>query len=304
MNAHNFGKDIKDMPDLYISGNNLSIKSQTQYLLLSKIDLFAMILSAGLSVLVFMGEGFKNFLIIIVCCLLVLSIILRSTIRHLQLEKYWYHGRAIAESVKTLTWRYVTRVDPFTASRSQSEVDSFFLQNLHSISNSAKTISPQLEAHRQNDSSQITPAMKTVRSMAFEDRKKIYLQHRITDQCSWYQEKAKYNARQERNWFIYITVAQVMAILFAILMVRYSQSPVNVTAFLVTISSAATAWIKLKQFQELSQSYSVAGQELSFIREKGNHINNEEEFVNYASDAENAVSREHTLWIARRDHLR
>ncbi|MCV5359976.1 DUF4231 domain-containing protein, partial [Escherichia coli] len=28
-------------------------------------------------------------------------------------EKLWYGGRAVAESIKTITWRYVCRAEPF-----------------------------------------------------------------------------------------------------------------------------------------------------------------------------------------------
>lgn len=78
-------------------------------------------------------------------------------------------------------------------------------------------------------------------------------------------------------------------------------SPIKLTGLLTTIASSFIAWLQVKQHQELSQSYSIAAQELGLILEQGQHIHTEEDFCAFVSDSENAISREHTLWVARRD---
>ena len=50
----------------------------------------------------------------------------------------------------------------------------------------------------------------------------------------------------------------------------------------------------------LAASYAVADQELGAIEVTGPTINIESEWEVFVRDAEDAISREHTLWLARR----
>ena len=48
-------------------------------------------------------------------------------------DRYWYAGRAVAESVKTITWRYVSRAEPFQTEDVIAKND--FKQSLRMILN-------------------------------------------------------------------------------------------------------------------------------------------------------------------------
>jgi hypothetical protein len=61
--------------------------------------------------------------------------------------------------------------------------------------------------------------------------------------------------------------------------------------------------LQLRRYQELSQSYLITATELSLIKSKIHQIETEEELSNFVDDAETAISREHTLWLARRDSI-
>ena len=69
------------------------------------------------------------------------------------------------------------------------------------------------------------------------------------------------------------------------------------------MAAAFVAWLQLKRHQELANSYALAAQELSFIAEQIQRVETAGEFSKFVSDAENAISREHTLWAARRDQV-
>ena len=45
-------------------------------------------------------------------------------------EKEWFDGRAVAESVKTLSWRYMMRLEPF---EDDATSDHKFMEELNSI---------------------------------------------------------------------------------------------------------------------------------------------------------------------------
>lgn len=70
---------------------------------------------------------------------------------------------------------------------------------------------------------------------------------------------------------------------------------------LATGASAVLAWLQIRRHQELAQSYAVASHELALAESRARHVRSEEELARFVGDAEAAISREHTLWIARRD---
>jgi hypothetical protein len=67
-------------------------------------------------------------------------------------------------------------------------------------------------------------------------------------------------------------------------------------------AGSATAWAQLKQHRILAPSYALAAQELSLVREKLAGIADEDAWSLEMSDAEDAISREHTMWLARHGH--
>jgi hypothetical protein len=148
---------------------------------------------------------------------------------------------------------------------------------------------------------QISNKMREVRSMPVARRKSIYLAERISDQKRWYSNKAQSSRRSEGILFALIMLAQALACLLAILMVRSPESKWSLTGLLCSLASALMAWLQLKQYQELAQSYSVAAVELGLIEEEAQYVLTEAQLSSFVSDAEKAISREHTLWVARRD---
>jgi hypothetical protein len=69
---------------------------------------------------------------------------------------------------------------------------------------------------------------------------------------------------------------------------------------LATFAASATAWAQTKQFRILATSYAVAAQELATISIRLPHIDADHDWSTFVSDAELAISREHTLWLTRR----
>ena len=67
-----------------------------------------------------------------------------------------------------------------------------------------------------------------------------------------------------------------------------------------SVATAATAWTQLGRHDELSKSYALAYQELLMIRTLGEKVSTEEGLDRLVTDGENAISREHTMWMAKR----
>jgi hypothetical protein len=84
-------------------------------------------------------------------------------------------------------------------------------------------------------------------------------------------------------------------------MIRVMDSPINPTGTFSTLAAAAMAWLQVKRYQELAQSYLLAAHELGLIEAQSLHVHTEVELSAFVANAENAISREHTMWVARRD---
>ena len=69
------------------------------------------------------------------------------------------------------------------------------------------------------------------------------------------------------------------------------------------MAASLIAWMQVKRYQELAQSYGLATQELGLIASRGLHVASDEELSKFVAESETAISREHTLWTARRDVL-
>lgn len=212
-------------------------------------------------------------------------------------DRQWYGGRAVAESIKTLTWRYISRAEPFDHT---DAIDSHeFRLKLRAVVDQNKEVASLLTTHLAAE--QIAPELERLRQAQAIDRLEYYRSHRIIEQQTWYAKKAAANKRMVRRFYIGLFVTIGLAILFAIAKVKYPTAQYWPTDFFVTAAAGILSWIQAKRFQELSASYTLTAHEISLIRQQANGPMTDVELSKFVGDTENAFSREHTQWIARKD---
>lgn len=212
-------------------------------------------------------------------------------------DRNWYASRAVAESIKTITWRYMTRSEPFNDS--DYEDSSNFSRKIKGIIDQNKGVAGLLTTHL--DDLQITSEMEHVRHCSVDARREYYKTHRIDDQRRWYANKAAANRRSVDRYFVALLVTIGIAIFFAVSKVHWPTASYWPTDLFVTLAAALLSWIQAKRYQELSASYALAAHEISIIRQQADNEMTENELSRFVGDTENAFSREHTQWIARRD---
>lgn len=209
-------------------------------------------------------------------------------------EKAWYSGRAIAESVNTLAWRYAVGGSPFSSALSDSHAAGLYLRRLEEILGELQEA--QL-AETPPNASELTPAMKALRAASFDARKAAYRRDRIQDQIDWYTSRAR---KHERAADLWLRVAAAMSVLGVIAAAfRFvGVFEVDLLGVAAACASAAIAWNQLNQNRVLVTAYRVTARELAIIRDRLDYVE-ENEWATFVSDAEDAISREHTLWLAR-----
>jgi hypothetical protein len=283
----------EDMPALFSGADTTSLAGQRHFLLTTRIRLGALLIAAALGLVV--GEvGPPDWFALIAVAAFVAAIVSELYLLYAKPERAWYEGRAAAESVKTLAWRYAVGGEPF--SLAIEDVDDRFLGRLKEILTDLSDL--ELQAGPRSGE-QITPTMRRLREKTRDQRRLAYRVARIEDQRDWYQRKAHWNEDRARQLRITAIVVEGLAVIVGVLTVAGL-----IRLDLLGLSAAAVAtvvaWLQTKQHETLARAYSVASQELAAVRSDWETDRTEEEWATFVNEAEEAISREHTLWRASR----
>ena len=190
------------------------------------------------------------------------------------------------------------RVVPF---EDDSTARGQFVSTIREIREEGSSIAGALAANIDPDSRPISDTMTHVRTTDLERRKALYLGSRVREQKAWYSRKASFNARKKSCWFWAATVLQIAAIVLAIVQALLEGFQVNVIPIITTCAAATVAWSQMKRHGELAQTYAVAAQELGEQEAIALDLKDESDFVSLVEQAEETISREHTMWCARRE---
>ncbi|WP_439147104.1 DUF4231 domain-containing protein [Vibrio sp.] len=283
-------------PSLYKVADAASLSAQKLHLRLTVLHAFFLILGTGMAVRSIPTKEYSLLIALVFFAALSLSLFLGV----MKYEKNWYNGRAVAESIKTSTWRYAMRAAPFENAESVHSIKSEFRNMLNSILRTNRELGDYIGEH-QDTNDQITNEMNQVRALSIEERKGYYLSNRIDEQRTWYTTKAAYNKKMQRVWFAAIVIAQAAAIGCVLARIAYPDWQYWPTDTLVLIASFCISWSQLKKFNELSSAYSLTAQEIGIIRGQSETVATEEQLSEFIINAELAFSREHTQWVARQD---
>lgn len=289
----------KYFPGLYQASNTASLLAQKCYKNIIASDLIMMIIASALAVYNYQNTEPKLWVYVISGMFLLGCFTLTLIVRVIKFEDTWYQGRALAESCKTLTWRFITCAESFEISLNREVVKRKFILRIKELSNEFEELNESLNA-KTIVLPVITDKMWGIRNLTTLERKDFYIKHRINDQKDWYATKAELNKKKYNNWFIVIIASQFIAILSIGYLITCPDSNWNLVGLFTTISASALSWLQLKQHQELKQAYTTAAQELHFIEVSLGNVNSDDELAEFVLDSENAISREHTLWLAQK----
>ena len=165
-----------DFPNYFQASDKASIKAQSNYLNIIKIDLISMIIASALAIYNYQLVESKFYIYTISGFLLLLSLILTIILKSKKYEDTWYQGRALAESCKTLTWRFVTCSEFFESTLPEVEVKERFINRIKELSNEFKDLTNSLNSKTLNLPI-ITDKMIELRRLGTNERKQNYIQN-------------------------------------------------------------------------------------------------------------------------------
>lgn len=281
-------------PCFYTLADQQAIESQEQYLSTLRASM-ELIIAASL--LTYLQRFFElNYVELLVSILLLFNLILNWWIQSTKKDNLWYDYRSIAESIKTLTWKYMLKVSPFAGTESGSTKE--FRKRVTKILNDNKILlqkSKAIPAHKQF----ITNDMRNIRACDLKTRGLIYDKYRVQDQAEWYAKKSEYNNKMGKRFFGIYLLLNILLLIFIISNYKLSRNYVPLDLLMVLLTNIQT-WTQTKKYSDLANSYALASQEIALIKEETTSFRTEQEFSQYVSNCENAFSREHTQWYARK----
>ncbi|CAD0358718.1 DUF4231 domain-containing protein [Xanthomonas hortorum] len=283
----------QDFPALYRSADGLSSQSQSYFFRAMKVHLFTLVLAALLSIISMPHWTVAALQLVALLAALGCSIYLFS----MRPDRFWYAGRAAAESIKTIVWRYISRAEPFQGADDKARTQ--FHIKLKAVADQNRDVFKSFTEHL--NGTQITSVMDQLRRKDLDERKKVYAEDRVADQQLWYAIKARFNEKMSKRFFWILIVINSLAVVSAILRIVNAATPFWPTDVLVAAAASVLSWMQAKRFSELAASYALAAHEISFIRDQSLLPSTDEDFSIFVGDAENAFSREHTQWVARKD---
>jgi len=186
--------------------------------------------------------------------------------------------------------------EPFNRTHDRTQVDNLFLQRLDEVLEVLRDLDLTADT---SVGEQITAEMREIRSSSLAERKRLYEVARVGEQQSWYSKKAQWNRNRATKWTIAMLLIESLGVAAAILKAVGTVRG-DLLGFAGAVVAAMTAWLQTKQHGALAAAYAVTALELASVRTRIAHQQDESQWAAFVSDAEEAFSREHTLWKASR----
>lgn len=286
--------DSSELPGLYQSANQASLDAQNYYF--AGLRWYLILLVAAAFVSYIRPSDIVGALLSASLFLVTLGILVFIRIK--RPDDIWYNGRAVAESVKTISWRWMMRAEPYEDCENIEIVSRSFIGDLKTILDQNRSLSHALQSGSAV-SGPISNKMKEVRGLPVLERLSVYVEHRIQDQANWYWIKSRFNKRRAKQWFWVSVALHSIAILMLLYRIKDPSFslPVEVVA---TAAGAALTWLQAKKHNELNSAYALTAHEIVLIKGESTSVHTEGQLSEYVTNSESAFSREHTQWVARK----
>lgn len=159
-----------DLPPLFQAADKSSRNAQSRFLWATRFRLFGLTGAAlfGLFTWKF-GSSPVDWSGVLAASCFVIALVVEAFLYRDRPERTWYEGRAAAESVKTLSWRYGVGGEPFNIGvEAETAVAGLFLARLQSLFDVIKDL--DLTAPT-SSGGQITPRMRVVRALPLAEQR-------------------------------------------------------------------------------------------------------------------------------------
>lgn len=280
------------LPAVHEAANAASGNGQRRYFFLNGLRLISLAIAAiagaaNLQIYEFDGSG------AVLLTGFVFAAIAEFSLIQFQPERDWYAGRAIAESTKTLAWRYAVQGEPFGPNLSDSEAEALMRARVGEVIRRGRD---RIDVGL--GEAVVTTRMRELRDESLTVRRESYLKYRTNDQRKWYADNAEKNEARATRIRFSLLIGEVLAVVIAAITWGRDR-PADFAGIAAACVAGGAAWLALKQHSPLTSAYRVAAGELALQASVLTSVT-KDKWPQGVADAEEAISREHTMWLASR----
>jgi hypothetical protein len=280
-------------PLLRDAADSASSAAQRHFLSLNRAQLTLLSCVALLSGLNLETNEHQRIAAWVICAIMFVALAISSALRIGKFDDRWFRCRAFAENHKSIVWRYVMS--------SYVEADASETRYLGELQQLKERL-PDLQqefALYSGSGRLFTDWMRICQALPVAEKDKLYRDLRLEDQITWYASNARHNLQMETRWFWTVFCVEFAAIVLSALQAWQLMKFSSISG-VASIGTALIAWSQIKRFSDLGTSYAIAAGDLRRISEVHRNVTTQAELDLMVSEVEAAVSREHTMWLARR----
>jgi hypothetical protein len=211
-------------------------------------------------------------------------------------DREWYESRAAAESAKTLSWRYAVGGNPFPESMADAEAKRLLVTRVNEISHELTYIKMTMT---QAPGGEVTPPMTSLRQAPRPDRIRAYQKARLKRQTAWYSGRSAEKELRSRQWLAVVITAEALGLIGAVVKAS-GATGFDLLGIFAAASAGIGAWVQSRQYRTLATAYNLTARELRQVSTLVDEQMSADDWANFVDQAEEAISREHTMWIASR----
>ncbi|MGD0588336.1 MAG: DUF4231 domain-containing protein [Thermoplasmata archaeon] len=286
-------------PPTFDSYNRGAIAAESAHFRLFAIQLILTSSAAVLAVLPIFGIAKTPVILWAVAGLFAIGVLLTYFGSSRQLEQKWFSMRAIRESLKSLTWRFALRVGEFSGD--DTAALKTFLERTQGIVGTFSSYRPPHTDSTALDDTAALSELTRIRNLPWNVVRDLYVKDRLARQIDWYSQKATDNERHANLLEYVILGLGILGFVVGIVFVALGLvAGLPVFALLATLIAAILAWGQARRYSGLVGPYRNAESELRRIATELQLTATAESFRSLIEEAERAISREHSMWLAQR----
>jgi hypothetical protein len=278
------------LPGLYHSANDLSVSTQRTFLRVSLLRLVLLVAAAVTGAVSIKSTRGIDVAALLTAVALLGAIGAEGWLIREKPERAWYDGRVLAESVKTLAWRYAMGAIPFPLGLPGHEAELMFVDRLAGL---LKGAAPAVLDARPGTA--LNDTLRGLRNGSLPERRTVYLRDRITEQSGWYAGKSQRSRRTEARWRTALVMIEAAGVTGAVLRATGTVE-LDVAGIVAAVAGAGVAWLALRKYGYLAQSYAYATNELAIVQDRLILVTDEAGWAAEVAAAEEAITREHLTW--------
>jgi hypothetical protein len=284
-----------DFPFLFASADNASVKARKTYLRWIQIQLGSLLVAAVASAFTITQKPLSIWMTIFISIVLLLSIIATWASKMQNSKNNWQHCRALAESMKRISWFYMMRANQFY-NLDEANADKLFLTEINNLIKEHQEFMEEICVY-QNSEIAISATMRAIRNLNAQDRNNTYVTERLKDQVSWYFKKAKSNKMTGNRGQAMIMVAQTLGIAGAIYIASNLDSKFNPEGLFVNVALIIISWMEYHRYNQLSKLYSITASKLQYMVEQARNISDDSKLSEFVTQSELEMEKEQFYWI-------